>query len=246
MRILLLAKTICLFGILLSSGALCQDFFDDFDDGALDGWTLLNGGNYEISSAQSHSPDYSMRAWEGSPSYFTIVQRDGFSEAEGVYEAWFFTTTSFADGNLYFQYTDADNYYQVNCAPLDSDQQGQLDLIKKVNGVSTFLAQVVPTFYRNEWFKTTVHRYADGPIEVYINGALQISVIDTDITGSAGLCVGSYDEAFVDDVKYAGFSYVTGDVNGSCSYNGLDITYGVSFLKGETDSLITRNDCLPY
>lgn len=30
----------------------------------------------------------------------------------------------------------------------------------------------------------------------------------------------------------AACEYVTGDVNGSSSYNGLDITYGVAFLKG--------------
>lgn len=32
-----------------------------------------------------------------------------------------------------------------------------------------------------------------------------------------------------------GCDYVTGDVNGSDSYNGLDITYGVAFLKGGND-----------
>ena len=30
----------------------------------------------------------------------------------------------------------------------------------------------------------------------------------------------------------AACDYVVGDVNGSDSYNGLDITYGVAFLKG--------------
>jgi len=29
----------------------------------------------------------------------------------------------------------------------------------------------------------------------------------------------------------SGCAYVTGDVNGSGNYNGLDITYGVNFLK---------------
>lgn len=36
-----------------------------------------------------------------------------------------------------------------------------------------------------------------------------------------------------------GCDYVTGDVNGSSSYNGLDITYGVAYFKGGNDPLCT-------
>lgn len=35
----------------------------------------------------------------------------------------------------------------------------------------------------------------------------------------------------------AACEYVTGDVNGSDSYNGLDITYGVAFLKGGNEPM---------
>jgi hypothetical protein len=38
-----------------------------------------------------------------------------------------------------------------------------------------------------------------------------------------------------------GCDYVVGDVNGSDSYNGLDITYGVAFFKGGADPLCS--DC---
>jgi hypothetical protein len=40
-----------------------------------------------------------------------------------------------------------------------------------------------------------------------------------------------------------GCDYVTGDVNGSGSYNGLDITYGVNFFKG--GSLPLCAECPP-
>ncbi|UCE66786.1 MAG: hypothetical protein JSU85_01890 [Candidatus Zixiibacteriota bacterium] len=40
---------------------------------------------------------------------------------------------------------------------------------------------------------------------------------------------------------FARCDYVTGDVNGSDSYNGLDITYGVNFFKGGPDPLC--EDC---
>jgi hypothetical protein len=38
-------------------------------------------------------------------------------------------------------------------------------------------------------------------------------------------------------------SYITGDVNGSGSYNGLDITFGVNFFKGESDPMCPFGSC---
>jgi len=38
--------------------------------------------------------------------------------------------------------------------------------------------------------------------------------------------------AFGGYVEFSGCDYIPGDVNGSASYNGLDITFGVSFFKG--------------
>ncbi len=40
-----------------------------------------------------------------------------------------------------------------------------------------------------------------------------------------------------------GCDYVVGDVNGSDSYNGLDITYGVSFFKGGGDPMCPFGSC---
>ena len=48
----------------------------------------------------------------------------------------------------------------------------------------------------------------------------------------------------VTDTTSSGCSYVTGDVNGSDSYNGLDITYGVNFFKGGPAPLYTC-ECTP-
>ncbi|UCE64881.1 MAG: SBBP repeat-containing protein, partial [Candidatus Zixiibacteriota bacterium] len=45
------------------------------------------------------------------------------------------------------------------------------------------------------------------------------------------------------DTTGAGCDYVVGDVNGSGSYNGLDITYGVAFFKGGLAPLCA--DCPP-
>jgi hypothetical protein len=41
----------------------------------------------------------------------------------------------------------------------------------------------------------------------------------------------------------AGCEYVVGDVNGSGSYNGLDITFGVNYFKGGLDPLCPLGSC---
>ena len=43
-----------------------------------------------------------------------------------------------------------------------------------------------------------------------------------------------------------GCDYVVGDVNGSDSYNGLDITFGVAFFKGGPDPMCDSCDCPPH
>lgn len=54
---------------------------------------------------------------------------------------------------------------------------------------------------------------------------------------------------YVDDVFFltypepAGCSYTAGDINGSDSYNGLDITYGVAFFKGGPDPMCPAGTC---
>ena len=40
-----------------------------------------------------------------------------------------------------------------------------------------------------------------------------------------------------------GCEYIVGDVNGSDNYNGLDITYGVAFLKGGPDPICPFGSC---
>ena len=39
--------------------------------------------------------------------------------------------------------------------------------------------------------------------------------------------------------------YAVGDVNGSDSYNGLDITYGVAFFKGGSDPMCDTCELCP-
>ena len=66
--------------------------------------------------------------------------------------------------------------------------------------------------------------------------AVDIAVDDSGNVYVTGWCIGSGSGKDVVTIKYSQgpstCSYTPGDVNGSDSYNGLDITFGVSYLKG--------------
>jgi hypothetical protein len=66
---------------------------------------------------------------------------------------------------------------------------------------------------------------------------------DTTVTGMA---ITAGDTAVLDmQMILAGCEYVTGDVNGSDNYNGLDITYGVNFFKYGSPAPQCNPDCPP-
>ena len=55
---------------------------------------------------------------------------------------------------------------------------------------------------------------------------------ETIIAGSTILSDSAAPDAFTMSIDPHGCEFIIGDVNGSDSYNGLDITYGVAYLKG--------------
>jgi hypothetical protein len=190
----------------LSAGSvLAQDFLDDFEDGNIDEWTVVEHGGYygnaEISTDQYHSSDHSMWMWNGGA---TVVQRNDFNASFGTYEAWFYVDGSSADGWMFFQVTDNNNEYRVECRPNGGDGP-ELRLEKVIDGVQTTLGLVTPPpFSMGEWFKLTIYRGADGAIDVYVDDVSQISVNDTEYMEPAGFCVASWENAYVDDVSFNG------------------------------------------
>ncbi|UCE64886.1 MAG: hypothetical protein JSU85_08320 [Candidatus Zixiibacteriota bacterium] len=68
-----------------------------------------------------------------------------------------------------------------------------------------------------------------------------------DILDSLLACNWGLGEARSDMGAYGGYilgcEYVTGDVNGTGNYNGLDITYGVNFFKGGSDPMCAPGSC---
>ncbi|UCE65569.1 MAG: carboxypeptidase regulatory-like domain-containing protein, partial [Candidatus Zixiibacteriota bacterium] len=65
---------------------------------------------------------------------------------------------------------------------------------------------------------------------------------DTTVTG-VGVTLGNTTILDVQMSLFSGCDYAIGDVNGSGNYNGLDITYGVSYFKGGSEPMCPYGSC---
>ncbi|MEW5924997.1 MAG: hypothetical protein AB1746_13515 [Candidatus Zixiibacteriota bacterium] len=181
-------------------------FLDDFEDGNINGWTVVAiedvPGNAEISNTVAYESVYSMKMWDQAYPEKTVVQRDDFNAATGIYQSYFYVTGSYSDAYMYIQVQDLTNYYKIHFRPYGGDYPAAV-VDKFVNGERTILSEVPPNFNMNQWFKATVYRYANGDIMVYVNDELLISVNDVTFQDPGGFCVGSWITAYADDVTYS-------------------------------------------
>ena len=139
------------------------------------------------------------------------------------------------DGSFAAQsvYAVGDAPYSVFSADLDGD--GDMDLAAANYGsdnVSVLLNNGDGTFAPQ-----SVYGAGDGPHSVLS--------VDLDGDGDLDLAVANWNSDNVSVLlnESAGCDYVVGDVNGSDSYNGLDITYGVAFFKGGNDPMCALGSC---
>lgn len=102
-------------------------------------------------------------------------------------------------------------------------------------------------------FGEITHTVTDTSANYFDSGDLEPGNVFTLYADSVGdffyLCVYHPEQMtgalHVTDTSSSGpCDYVVGDVNGSASYNGLDVTYGVSFLKGGPEPLYSC-ECTP-
>ncbi|UCE67555.1 MAG: carboxypeptidase regulatory-like domain-containing protein [Candidatus Zixiibacteriota bacterium] len=135
-------------------------------------------------------------------------------------------------------------YVELNTAVLAS---GRSDNIKPVNKAiidktsssgGGILLDVVDSVCTDE------NGYYQFAIDAGTYG-LSFSHPDYNDTTCAGLVVTRGDTTIMNmQLVLSGYEYVVGDINGSDSYNGLDITYGVAYLKGG-DAPVPCADCPP-
>jgi len=102
----------------------------------------------------------------------------------------------------------------------------------KILNTIILLALMVPVAaaqnYQIDWYVIASGGGEMSSTNFNINGTVGQPIIGT--SSSASYIVES--GYWVGAGAVGGCEYVVGDVNGSSSYNGLDITYGVNFFKG--------------
>lgn len=214
---------VCLSLLILGLPLMAQEpFFDGFEDGLIDPWSLWIGSD-SLSISHAHDGAYSL--WLGHPddNMPGVIVRDGFVANEGVFEAWFWISNDYyCNAMIIFQAVDSSNNYAVTCTPLDDDGQSTLVLERIINDQDSSLVVVhrPGLMYTQEWFKIRVHRYASGRINVFttVRGVetLQASVIDTEITEARPFGLGGWGGVFIDGTRYDTLCCqgVVGDANG--------------------------------
>jgi len=133
-----------------SNGTATFVFFDDFESGNLNKWTMVTDTFWSVATDQKRSGGYSLKAGATSSSDKYIVAT-GVNVSDLVYESWWYVTATSPDICSQFraQSTTPYNDYHINW-------EGQWTIAKLVNGTWTSLNSVSGTLPTNTWFKTTI------------------------------------------------------------------------------------------
>jgi hypothetical protein len=150
---------------------------------------------------------------------------------------WIMINDGYGSFDTVYNYSTDSRFLNLCAADLNGDQSLDLPMVsvKHDSDFNTFL------FYNN----------GDGSMT--LNSSLNVTnssrcydifASDLDLDGDMDLVdytSSAHSITIMKDVLTCG--YVTGDVNGSGSYNGLDIVYSVSFFKGGDPPVYDECDC---
>ena len=193
---------ICLCQIMVS-----QIIVDDFESGNLDNWQI-ELGNAAIERNNPLEGDFSVRLFDdlsNAEEEVRIIQ-SSFQESFGAYEFLVNADGIFSDANFYFQYVDANNYYQLSHKPAGTDNP-ELVLFKLVNGEYTELSRIDAIAPLNEPIFFLIVRNCDGGIHISAQGQIVMQVNDLGIMTPGSIALGGWDEnTYFDRIRFTGFN----------------------------------------
>jgi hypothetical protein len=197
-RRMIAALAAILLCIVLAPGVAAQsEFFDGFEDGDVNGWTMLSGdGQIAISQEDACNGLYSMKISGSSTNDMPYVRRDGFSDFAGVYEVCF-RNQSPSPILFLFQHQDAQNFYGVFIA----NMVGAVGLFVEENDVATDIygtSGLTPSAQVN----LKVSRTASGLITLYYNGQQLYTGNDETFMTDGGIRIVGTGAIYVDDVQF--------------------------------------------
>lgn len=193
-----------IWGIIKVSNAQ-SPFFDDFEDGDFNDWTVVDG------TWQIYSPGYESDYCLCSPSGVHPVIAAPCTSWYGIYEVDYKIPYSYQDFTIRIQKTpfttaweDTATYYEIGLHPVGGDSR---DFIMKcVGGNQTILFEYSTSDSNltetNTWTHTRIERLSNGEINVYVNGQLHMSVVDTSITSQGALFIHHHYNCYFDNISY--------------------------------------------
>jgi len=182
------------------------DYYEDFEDGSFQNWTVLEG-DWEIINPgfQSDFCLYSTTS-HSSPNIVPPVV-SGY----GIYELDYKIPSSYKDLNIFIKKTpELTPYsngiftaYMIGLYPVNGDSRDCI--VRIINGESTVLYQVSSSSYNSSlgdvWNHARIVHSENGNIEVFVNGILHMSVNDNWITDSGSMLIRHHQNGYIDNLS---------------------------------------------
>jgi hypothetical protein len=158
---------------------------EDFSDGSLSGWTVIDEGTTSGPSAWSAASGalvQSSNIYGGSTSASLLPKPGSYLRYDAGagwtdYRASFMLRSGDDDAlGLMFRVADNDNYYRFSW----DQQRGYRRLVKSVGGVVTRLAEDAVRYVQGQTYQLEILAQGD-LIEVHVDGTLVFSLTDPDI-----------------------------------------------------------------
>lgn len=177
---LMVCVALLLFGIVQPCNA--QTFFDDFNDGNLDGWTIVTG-NWRVENQM-------LLQDQPGDGFIALVQNLSFSSQSAEVQLYMFPPAGYGGITLWYQ--DSNNYVAVRLYPAAAPNQIWIHDVR--NGVDNLFMYPYDALREETWYRLRVDANSQtGALAVYIDDKyLFTHTVTTDIrTGPSGLYSGN-------------------------------------------------------
>lgn len=199
-----------------------------------------NGGDGARDIAIDESENIYLTGYTSSTDFPVI---NAFDENLGSYADVFVTEmTSNGDSLVFSTYLGGDDYIEIGYC-IDVDIEGNVLVGGNTESDDFPTINAFDDSYNyGAWGDGFLCKFGPPPIGRCCYGDT-LCVDTTEVECS--ILNGVWDENLncIDNPCPTGCDYVVGDVNGSDSYNGLDITYGVNYLKGGSNPMCPFGSC---
>ena len=227
--------TIFIFLFVNSQMSFADDcsFYDDFNDGNYDGWTVIygtwvvngygyNGDGGYLKTTSASGSDRLIRANTsagfGTYEYYALI--DGFD---------------YYDSIIRINFQDDSNYVHVKLH-VPGDSRDRISVWK--DGVRTILTEVSEGLTFGSWAHVKIERLLDGVINVYIDGNLHMTAKETLVTAPGDIAFSGWGNVCFDNICYT----PAGDFDVDAEPEGAKVEWYLGLLGTATYNVTVSSE----